>query len=377
MRKYILLMLVFILLLASYGAGFSTHYYLETTKSSVPEFRVFWEAWDILKEHFYGSLPDNRQMTHAAIRGVVSELGDPYTTFLEPQTRSLEKDELKGEFGGIGAWLEKTKDGRFVLTPLDGYPAQKAGIQAGDELIKVNGTPIKPEMTINEVLLLVRGPIGSYVTLVVRRGGEELTFKVKRERIETPSVEWKVVKPGIGYVKITTFTERTSREMKQAMRELKASGVSALILDLRGNPGGIVEAALEAGGFFIEKGVMFYERYKDGSEKAFKVKPSSERVTWPLVVLVDKNTASAAEILAGALQELKHAPLIGERTYGKGSVQFIYDLSDGSSLHVTAARWFTPNHREIEGNGLEPDIKVEPKEGVDVWMEEAIALLAK
>lgn len=377
MRKALLIILIIALLPLSYGAGFATHYFIAKNLPEIPEFSVFWEAWHILQEHFYGPLPDNRKMTHAAIRGVVNELGDPYTSFLEPQKRSLEKDELKGEFGGIGAWVEKTEDGRFILTPIAGYPAQKAGIQAQDELVKVDDTPITPDMSLNDVLLLVRGPVGSYVTLVVHRDGEELTFRLRRERIETPSVEWKVVEPGVGYIKITSFTERTPVEMEQSLAELKASGVESLILDLRGNPGGIVEATLKVGGFFLDRGVMFYERYKDGSEKAFKVKPASQQVNWPLVVLVDKDTASAAEILAGALQELKGVPLIGERTYGKGSVQLIYDLSDGSSLHVTAARWFTPHHREIEGNGLEPDIEVEPQEEADVWLQTALEYLRR
>ena len=374
MRKIFLSVLLILLLAASYGAGFGTHWLI--SKKSSPQFSLFWEALEILKRDFYKPLPDDRQITYAAIRGVVNQLGDPYTIFLEPQARSLEKDTLKGEFGGIGAWVRKTEDGRFILTPMDGYPAQRAGIKDGDELIRVDETNITPEMSLDQVLILVRGPIGTYVNIVVRRGGEELSFRIRREKIETPSVEWRLLKPELAYIKIATFTERTPKELEQALRNLQSQGASKLVLDLRGNPGGLIESALRVGGYFLKSGVMLHERYKD-SLKSYEVEKAPMLVDWPMVVLVDSGTASAAEIVAGALQEAGRAKLIGERTYGKGSVQWVYDLSDGSSLHVTVAQWFTPNYRKVEGNGLEPDIKIEPREGTDAWIEEALLHFGK
>lgn len=374
MRK-VFLFATFVLLIAiSYGAGFFTNEFISREKNA--QFGLFWEALEILKRDYYKPLPDDRQITYAAIKGVVTHLGDPYTLFLEPQTRALEKDELKGEFGGIGAWVRKTEDGRFILTPMEGYPAMKAGLKDGDELIKVDNTSITPEMSIEQVLVLIRGPVGTYVNITVRRGEEELSFRLKREKIETPSVEWKLVEPGIGYIKIAMFTERTPRELEQALTKLREQGTSSLILDLRGNSGGLIESALRVGGFFLKGGVMVHERYRN-SLKSYEVSRAPFQVDWPTVVLVDSGTASAAEIVAGALQENGRAKLIGKRTYGKGSVQWVYDLSDGSSLHVTVAQWFTPNYRKVEGNGLEPNIQVEPKEGVDAWLEEALNFLKR
>ncbi|MCS7287090.1 MAG: S41 family peptidase, partial [Anaerolineae bacterium] len=347
MRRVFLFALFVLLIAISYGAGFFTHEFISRKNSA--QFGLFWEALEILKRDYYKPLPDDRQITYAAIKGVVTHLGDPYTLFLEPQTRALEKDELKGEFGGIGAWIRKTEDGRFILTPMEGYPAMKAGIKDGDELTRVDDTPITPEMSIEQVLVLVRGPVGTYVNITVRRGEEELSFRLKREKIETPSVEWKLVEPGIGYVKIAKFTEKTPRELEQALIKLREQGTSSLILDLRGNAGGLIESALKVGGFFLKGGVMVHERYRN-SLKSYEVARVPFKVDWPMVVLVDSGTASAAEIVAGALQESGRAKLIGRRTYGKGSVQWVYDLSDGSSLHVTVAQWFTPNYRKVEGN---------------------------
>ena len=374
MRKAFLWISIILLIAISYGAGFFTHRVLFSR--NVSQFGLLLEAVEILKRDFYKPLPDERQLNYGAIRGVLSQLGDPYTVFLEPQTRSLEKDELKGEFGGIGAWIRKTEDGRFILTPMEGYPAQKAGVKDGDELIRVEDTVLTPETPLDQVLAMVRGPVGTYVNITVRRDGEELAFRIKREKIETPSVEWKVIKPEVGYIRIAKFTEKTPGEVEQALKKLREQKVSSLILDLRGNPGGLLASTIEVGGFFLKGGTMLHERYRN-SLKSYDVAKAPFQVDWPMAVLVDSGTASAAEILAGALQEAGRARLIGEKTYGKGSVQWVYDLSDGSSLHVTVAQWFTPGYRKVEGNGLEPDIKVEPKEGTDAWIDEALAFLGK
>ncbi len=374
MRRFFLFALVFLLMATSYGAGFATHRFI--SRKDTAQFGLLWEALEILKRNYYKPLPEDRQLAYGAIKGMISQLGDPYTFFLEPQSRSLEKDELKGEFGGIGAWVRRTEDGRFVLTPIEGYPAIEAGVKDGDELIRVDETPITPEMSLEQVLVLVRGPIGTYVNITVRREGEELSFRIKRVKIEKPSVEWGLPEPGIGYVKIASFTERTPQELEQALRNLQKEKVSSLILDLRGNPGGLIDSTLKVGGFFLKSGVIVHERYRN-SLKSYEVVKAPFSVNWPMVVLVDSGTASAAEILAGALQESRRAKLIGDKTYGKGSVQWVYDLSDGSSIHVTVAQWFTPNYRKVEGNGLEPDIKIEPEEGIDTWMEKALEFLKK
>lgn len=375
MRKTFFFVLAIILIIASYGAGFATHELISRKNKS--QLNLLLEALEILKRDYYKPLPDDRQIIYAAIRGVISQLDDPYTTFLEPQARTLEKDQLKGEYGGIGAWIRKTEDGRFILTPMEGSPAMKAGIKEGDELIEVNETPVTSLMSLDQVLIMVRGPVGTYVNIVVRRGEEKHNFRIRRERIEIPTVEWRLMEQGMGYIKITSFTERTPQELEQALRNLQKQVVRSLILDLRGNPGGLMDSVLKIGGFFLKEGVMFHERYKN-SIKSYNVIKAPLWVDWPMVVLVDSGTASAAEILAGALQESGRAKLIGEKTYGKGSVQWVYDLSDGSSLHVTVAQWFTPGYRKVDRNGLEPDIKVQCNvpEG-DACVKEALNFLGK
>lgn len=375
MRKTFLLALVIILIIASYGAGFATHDLIY--RKNYSQLSLFLEALKILKRDYYKPLPDDRQIIYAAIRGVISQLGDPYTMLLEPQIRTLEKDQLKGEYGGIGAWIRKTEDGRFILTPMEGSPAMKAGIKEGDELIEVNETPITSFMSLDQILIMVRGPVGTYVKIVVRRGEEKLSFRIRREKIEIPTIEWRLLEQRVGYIKITSFTERTPQELEQALKNLQQRGATSLVLDLRGNPGGLIESALKVGGFFLKEGVMLHERYRN-SLKSYNVIKAPLWVDWPMVVLVDSGTASAAEILAGALQESGRAKLIGEKTFGKGSVQWVYDLSDGSSLHITVAQWFTPGYRKVEGNGLEPNIKLQctaPKG--DACVEEALNFLEK
>jgi carboxyl-terminal processing protease len=329
---------------------------------------VYWEAWRLLDRDFYGTKPDAGERTYAAIRGMVSAFNDPYTYFVEPQPRQLERDELAGRFGGIGAGIEQTPQG-FVLHPQPGQPAAKAGVRDGDLLLLVDDREITPDMPVDAVVALVRGPVDSQVVLVVRRQDaaghtQEITLHVTRAEIYTPSVEWRLLEETggarIGYIRHTLFTERSATEMRQALAELKRQGVERYILDLRGNPGGLVSAAVEIADLFLEGGVVFIEERADGSEQMQHAKPGAEAGNAPLAVIVDAGSASASEILAGALQDHRRATLVGETTFGKGSVQLIHELPDRSSLHVTNAQWFTPNRHPITAHGLQPDVPVEP-----------------
>lgn len=371
---------------ASYAAGFGTHWWL--TKDSNPAaeekdyFAVFWEAWHILERDFYGQLPTAQQMTYGAIRGVLSTLNDPYTIFVEPKPRRLEKDDLRGSFGGIGAWLSKREDGAVVLKPMEGKAAQRVGILDGDIVIKVDEHEITPEMSLEDVILLIRGPVGTVVKLTVSRQGhsEPLVFEITREVVETPTVTWRLLdeSQGLGYVSISLFTERTNKELETALKDLKAQGTTRLILDLRNNTGGLLDSAVDVASQFLSDGVVLYEKRRDQGEKAYPVQRGGKATDIPLVVLVNKGTASASEIVAGAIQDSGRGILIGESTFGKGSVQLVYDLSDQSSLHVTVAHWFTPNRHEITGNGLTPDIVValteeDRAQGRDPQLDHAIA----
>ncbi len=371
---------------ASYAAGYGTHWWLSKNShpaiEEVDYFGVFWEAWRILERDFYGQLPTAQQMTYGAIRGVLTTLNDPYTILVEPKPRRLEKDDLRGSFGGIGAWLSKREDGAVVLTPMEGKPAQRAGILEGDVVIRVDEHEITAEMSLEDVILLIRGPVGTVVKLTVSREGqpEPLVFEITREMVETPTVSWRLLdkSQGLGYISISLFTERTNKELETALRDLKAQGVTRLVLDLRNNTGGLLDAAVDVASQFLADGVVLYEQRRNQEEKAYPVQRGGKATDIPLVVLVNRGTASASEIVAGAIQDSGRGILIGEHTFGKGSVQLVYDLSDQSSLHVTVAHWFTPNRHEITGNGLTPDIVValteeDRAQGRDPQLDHAIA----
>lgn len=362
----------------SFGVGYISYPLLHTAgepaaMSSVgtsggDEMQVFWEAWRLLDRDFYGSKPNATQRNYGAIRGMVESFGDPYTYFMEPQPRQFERDELAGKFGGIGASVEAGADG-YILHPVEGQPAALAGIREGDLLLLVDDQEITTQMTVEDVVALVRGPAGSQVTLVVRRQNEagvdeELTMRVTRSEIYTPSVEWRMVgTPGqerVGYIRHTLFTERSAEEMRQAIDELVGEGAVSFVLDLRGNPGGLVSTAVEIADLWLDEGVVFIEQRADGSEQVQQASPGMAAGDLPLAVMVDAGSASASEIVAGALQDHGRATLVGEKTFGKGSVQLIHELPDQSSLHVTNAQWLTPNRHPITEQGLQPDVPVEP-----------------
>jgi carboxyl-terminal processing protease len=357
--------LAFSVITASYAAGYGTHWWLNKdnpTTEQADQFTVFWEAWHILEQDFYGQLPTAQQMTYGAIRGVLTTLDDPYTIFVEPKPRRLEKDDLRGSFGGIGAWVSKREDGAIVLKPMEDKPAQRAGILEGDVVIQVDDQEITPDMPLEDVILLIRGPVGSVIKLTISRADypEPLVFEITREKVETPTVSWRLLDEGrgLGYVSVSLFTERTNEELETALKELKAQEVTRLILDLRNNSGGLLETAIDVASQFLADGVVLYEQRRDQEEKSYPARRGGKATDIPLVVLVNAGTASASEIVAGAIQDSGRGILIGESTFGKGSVQLVYDLSDQSSLHVTVAHWFTPNRHQITGNGLTPDIVV-------------------
>jgi carboxyl-terminal processing protease len=348
----------------------------------VPGFSVFWEAWRIVQDHFYGDASDEQARTYGAIKGSLEALEDPYTVFVEPQRREREQEELRGSFGGIGAWVERSADGRILLTPMDDRPAAKEGIIAGDELVAVDDVPITADMPFEDVLALVRGQAGDIVRLTVRRENVDqlLTFDVRREKIVTPSVSYELTEPSIGYVRLSIFNERTADELRDALQDLKKQDAKSYIIDLRNNGGGLLPAAIDVASEFLQEGVVMYERRNDAPEKSYPVKTGGLVPDAPLALLVNGGTASASEIVAGAIQDNERGILIGTKTFGKASVQLIFDLSDGSSVHVTNARWLTPERQEIDGVGLTPDMIVEisnedRENDRDPQLEQAIAYL--
>ena len=331
-----------------------------STEQNMP---VYWDVWRLLELDFYGPKPDATTRTYGAIRGMVATFDDPYTYFVEPKPRELERDNLAGKFGGIGANIELTPEG-YVLRPVRGQPAALAGVQDGDLLLLVDDQEVTSAMSADDVAALVRGPVGSEVTLVVRRSdsGEEVTLTIVRAEIQLPSVEWRMLEAGagehVGYIRHTLFTERSVDEMQQALTELHAQGAARYIYDLRGNPGGLVSAAVAVADLWLDDGVIFIEQKASGAETAQSATAGTAAGDAPLVVMVDGGSASASEIVAGALQDHGRAMLVGEKTYGKGSVQLIHELADQSSIHITNAQWLTPNRHRISENGLLPDVPV-------------------
>jgi carboxyl-terminal processing protease len=323
-------------------------------------FDLFWEAWELIQQDYYGELPNEAEMTYGAIRGAVNTLGDPFTAFIEPETAAVNREDDSGTFEGIGAYVSM-RDGRLVVvSTFRDQPAEEAGLRRGDIVLQVDDTPIE-NMSIYEAITLIRGPAGTPVLLTVLREGEEpFEVEVTRARIDIPVVESEMREDGIAYVQMFDFSTDASEKLNDALQEMSEQEAQGLILDLRGNPGGwLHEAVLTAGIFLPKDELVLIERLKDGTERPFRTSEQPTAPNIPMVVLVDGGSASASEIVAGALQDQGRATLIGEKTFGKGSVQIPHQLSNGAELRVTIARWFTPNDRAIHGEGLEPDITVE------------------
>lgn len=323
-------------------------------------FDLFWEAWDLIQQNYYGDLPSEEDLVYGAIRGAVGTLDDPFTGFIEPSVAAINREDYSGSFEGIGAYIDMVNGFLTIAGIFEGQPAEKAGLLSGDIVMEVDGTPIE-NMSIYEAISLIRGPAGTPVRLkILREGAEPFEVEIVRAAIEIPSVEYEMRPDGVAYVALNDFYTDASAKLEDALQELLRQDPKGLILDLRGNPGGLLwEAVLTTGQFVPQDTLVLIERFKDEPERPYFSPNTPVATDIPMVVLVDGGSASASEIVAGALQDHGRAVLIGETTFGKGSVQWPHELSDGSELRVTVARWFTPNDRAIHGEGLEPDIAVE------------------
>lgn len=321
---------------------------------------LFNEAWKLLQEQFYGDLPAGEEITYAALRGIIAALNDPHTGFLNPQQAERARSDMEGQFEGIGARVSEAEGGGVEIKYLFAdQPAQKAGLRVGDVIIAVDGKDVT-KMLLDDAISLIRGPRNTTVVLTIRRGEEPAReIAIVRARIEIPVVERKTLADGkIAYIALGEFSSIAPQRLAEALDAALAEKPQGLILDLRGNPGGLLDAAVRIGSFFVPEGNILIERFKDAPEKVYPRVGRYRLGDTPLVVLVDGGSASASEIVAGAIQDAGAGTLIGEKTFGKGSVQLPNTLSDGSQLRVTIARWFTPKDREIHGIGLTPDIEV-------------------
>ncbi len=338
------------------------------TPSGDPDFALFDEVWELVSREYDGELPTDEERIYAAIEGSLAVLGDQYTRFYRPEVAARMRENLSGAVEGIGAFVRETDEGDIeIVRPIPGQPAEQAGILPGDIIIGVDGEDVRGQ-TLDEVISKVRGPRGSEVVLTIQRADEadSLQIAITRTRFEVPTIEAQMINDeaagDIAYVRLSNFSANAAGQLTQAITELLAQNPNGLIFDLRDNPGGFLDQSIAVADLFLSDGVILYERNQVGLDQTFAAEPGDIAESIPLVVLVNAGSASASEIVAGAIQDNGRAVLIGEPTFGKGSVQRSRQLSDGSELRVTFARWFTPNNQTIDNNGISPDILVETNE---------------
>lgn len=322
-------------------------------------FVPFWKTWDLIHSEFVDQPVNDTLLMQGAIRGMLDSLGDPHTSYMDPVEYQQANAPLDGEYEGIGAYVDTTGDFLTIISPMPGSPAEKAGLKAGDKVIAIDGedmTGIAPDVVLRKVL----GPADSVVELKIQREGtDDFTVKITRAKILIPSVESKMLDNDIAYVNLSSFATDTGDKLHQDLEELMAKNPKGLILDMRNDGGGYLDTAVEVVSQFLKDGTVLIEQYGDGTQHKYEVKPGGLATEIPLVVLVNGGTASAAEITAGAIQDYNRGVLIGEKTYGKGSVQQWTTLpNDAGAVRITIARWLTPKGRQINKIGLTPDIEV-------------------
>ena len=324
------------------------------------EFSVFWEAWRAAQYGETGTITSYQDLMHASLRGMVDGLGDENTAYLDPFELQQSDLSLEGNYEGIGAWVDTTTEYVTIIAPMEGSPAEAAGILPGDVVLAVDGMDMIG-VDGNVVISHILGPAGTTVALTIQREGKPEPFDVEivRAAITVPSVESEILDGDIAYIQLFTFGADSTAEMRAALEEMMAQNPSGLILDLRNNGGGFLNTAVQITSEFIGAGVVLYEERGDGTRETYNTQDGGLATDIPLVVLVNQGTASASEILAGAIQDYGRGQLVGETTFGKGSVQISRMLSDNQgALRITIAHWLTPNERQIHGIGLEPDVVV-------------------
>lgn len=404
-RSFVLVFLTLAVIACSFTGGLAAGYfafgrgqvisrppYLDTTPVSptaagtpadlAETFAPFWEAWDLVHRMYVDQPLDNTALMEGAIKGMMEALNDPYSGYWDPRETQDANNAMTGEYDGIGAYVDTGGEYLTIINPIPGTPAEAAGLRPGDQIIAVDGedvTGVDPDLV---RLTRVMGRAGTDVTLTIRREGVDEPFDVTitRAHIVIPSVTGEMLDNNIAYIQVTIFGDDTDTELRATLRELMANDPAGLILDLRNNGGGYLNVAVNIASEFIPDGVILYEVYGDGSRQAYQARSGGLATDIPMVVLVNEYSASASEIVAGALQDYGRATLVGVTTFGKGSVQNWVPLSNGGTLRVTIARWQTPNGRMIHGVGITPDVVVEMTEadyeaGRDPQLDTAVQIL--
>ena len=340
------------------------------------------QVYDILRKDYDGQL-DTEKLLDGLKKGLAEASGDQYTEYLNAKEAEDFSQDLSGTFSGIGAELSKEEKTIVIVSPISGYPAEKAGLLPKDVIIEINGESAY-DLNVSEAVNKIRGEEGTNVKLkVVRNGSQELDFEITRQKITIPSVESQTLDGNIGYIRISRFAEDTSGLVKDAATKFKQAGVKGVVVDLRSDPGGLLDAAVEASSQWLPRNKMVLQEKRDGvTVRSYPSKGYKTLEGVPTVVLVNEGSASASEIMAGALKDNGAAQLLGTKTFGKGSVQQLEELHDGSVLKVTIARWYTPNGKNIDKEGIEPDVKVgrsadDIKNGKDPQKDAALGILRK
>ena len=339
---------------------------------------LVFEVWEIIEREYDGELPSEAEISYGAIAGSLRLLDDQFTRFIPPEIAERTREQLEGSFEGIGAFVDLSEEGYLLIVrPIKGQPADLAGLQSGDIVTRVNGKDILGK-SLDEIIADVKGPKGTEVTLTIIRESAPEGFDVTivRDRIEIPIVESESLEDGIAYIRLTSFSGNAAEQLTEALENQLESEPRALIFDLRDNPGGFLSQSVEVADLFLPSGVILYQRDISGDEEIFESDDGDAAEVIPLVVLVNAGSASASEIVAGAIQDRDRGTLIGETTFGKGSVQQSHTLSDGSELRVTISRWYTPDDNSIDRMGITPDIIIETPEefdeDVDAQLQRAI-----
>ena len=343
------------------------------------EFGRLAEVWELLQEqHVNADGIDPQAVSDGAIRGMLAAIDDPYAAYLDAEQFSLERQDIQGFFEGIGAEVG-VRDGMItILAPLPDTPAEMAGIRPGDVILAVDGRDIGG-LSLLEVVNLIRGEGGTTVRLLVRHrdAAEAVEIEIRRARIALESVRLIMQVGGIGHLRLTGFTRDTKEELLRALERFRRSRGAGLVVDLRNNPGGLVSSVVEVTSQFIDEGVVLYQIDAQGDRRDWDAESGGAALEVPLVVLVNEFSASASEVFAGALADYRRAPIVGMTTFGKGSVNNLWPLSDGSGVNFTVANWFTPGGTLIEGEGIVPEIIIEPSESADEdrQLDQAIEIL--
>ena len=348
---------------AGYVAGQSPWAPFRVFPSSLPTgdnaeaFAPFWEAVDMVQTRYYQQPVDTEKLVEGAISGMLETLDDPHTLYLSPEAEAAERDGFEGEIQGIGVEVSEEDGNIVVMSPIDGSPAAEAGLLPGDILRAADGVELTG-MSVMEAAQLVRGPRGTEVTLLIERDGETFEITVERDTIQIKSVRGELLEDGLAYVRLSRFGLQTEDELKEVLGELMAQNPQGLILDLRRNPGGGLDTVVDVADEFLPEGVVLMQRFGDGFEREFDSKEGGLAEEIPMVVLIDEGSASASEVLAGAIQDRDRGILIGQTSFGKGTVQTWQPLSNGGGLRLTIARWLTPDELWVHEEGIAPDYSV-------------------